>query len=358
MGGRITGLLAAVFFLSTPMFFLGAGSALIDPLPVLGISLVLCTVIALEGGAVLCGVVQGLTLGCALWAHSQTVLFIPLSIAALALQKGWREPRAFFLQASVLLGIAGLIAAWPYGRNLLLFGSIISDNPAVFALKELRWAEYFAMARGLESWPEKIQYGIFKGWFALEAYALAFWSMSLGVALYLARLQRRHTWAQLRRGDFSQVPEHWLFVTFGIAYDLYRRRLFVCTVGARPDDSIRAIYAGDPAMRCRSRRQRHLPLGASSFSRSRREERFRTLSPPGAIQCRKILRHRSAFRCATYCFWGVSMAIPGGYRGADRISQDRYSPTVARIRGDRVLAQQCYSAIGCIHDEAFRHVLF
>ena len=217
MGGRITGLLAAVFFLSTPMLFLGAGSALIDPLPVLGISLVLCTVIAVEGGAVLCGVVQGLTLGCALWAHSQTVLFIPLTLAALVLKKGWREPRAFLLQAIVLLGFAGLIAAWPYGRNLLLFGSIISDNPAVFALKELRWAEYFSMARGLESWPEKIQYGIFKGWFALEAYALAFWSMSLGVALYLARLHRRHIWAQLRRGDFSQVPDNWLFVTFGVA---------------------------------------------------------------------------------------------------------------------------------------------
>ena len=28
------------------------------------------------------------------------------------------------------------------------------------------------MARGLESWPEKIQYGLFKGWFALEAYSL------------------------------------------------------------------------------------------------------------------------------------------------------------------------------------------
>ncbi len=217
MGGRITGLLAAVFFLSTPMFFLGAGSALIDPLPVLGMSLVLCTVIAVEGKAVICGVVQGLALGCALWAHSQTVLFIPLSIAALALKNGWREPRAFLLQASVLLGIAGVIAAWPYGRNLLLFGSIISDNPAVFALKELHWAEYFSMARGLESWPEKIQYGIFKGWFALEAYALAFWCMSLGVVLYLARLHRRLIWTQLRRGDFSQIPEHWLFVPLGIA---------------------------------------------------------------------------------------------------------------------------------------------
>ena len=217
MGGRITGLLAAVFFLSTPMFFLGAGSALIDPLPVLGISLVLCTVIAIEGAPVICGVVQGLTLGCALWAHSQTVLFIPLSIAALALKKGWREPRAFLLQVIVLLSTAGLIAAWPSGRNLLLFGSIISDNPAVFALKELLWAEYFSMARGLESWPEKIQYGIFKGWFALEAYALGFWCMSLGVVLYLARLHRRHIWTQLRRGDFSQIPEHWLFVPFGIA---------------------------------------------------------------------------------------------------------------------------------------------
>ena len=216
MGGRVTGMLAAVFTLSTPMFFLGAGSSLIDPLPVLGISLVLCSVIAVEGKAVICGVVQGLTLGCTLWAHSQAVLFVPLSIAALTLKNGWREPRPLLLQAIVLLGISGLIAAWPYGRNFHLFGSIISDNPAVFALKELRWAEYFSMARGLESWPEKIQYGILKGWFALEAYSLAFWCMSLGMALYVARLHRRHIWAQLRQGYFSQVPEHWLFVPFCI----------------------------------------------------------------------------------------------------------------------------------------------
>jgi 4-amino-4-deoxy-L-arabinose transferase-like glycosyltransferase len=184
LANRLTGLLSALIFLSTPLLFLGAGSALIDPLPILGMTLVLCTATLVEGSPVRQGTAQGSILGIALWTHSQAVLLVPLATVGIVIYAGWRGKRTLIQQIPVLLCVSGLVAAWPYCRNLALFGSLISDNPAVFALPALDWPAYFSMARGLVSWPEKIQYGLLKGWFAPEAYSAWFWFMTLGTALY------------------------------------------------------------------------------------------------------------------------------------------------------------------------------
>src|SRR5438876_320018 len=71
--------------------------------------------------------------------------------------KNWKKtllPILFLCSASLLVGV------WPYLNNWAIFGSPISDNPAVFAMPELRWNEYFSYARGLNSWAAKIQYGV------------------------------------------------------------------------------------------------------------------------------------------------------------------------------------------------------
>jgi len=213
---RITGLLSALLFLSTPLLFLGAGSSLLDPFPVLGMTLVLCTVTMVEGTPARRGAVQGLTLGLALWTHSQAVLFVPLAVVAIIVNAGWHGLRTFMHQIPVLLGVAGLVAAWPYCRNLELFGSFISDSPAVFALQELNWSQYFSMARGLESWPEKIQYGLFKGWFALEAYSLSFWLMTLGAVLYWRQANRRLRGTYLHQEDTSSLFNRLMLTATGV----------------------------------------------------------------------------------------------------------------------------------------------
>lgn len=183
MASAVTGLIAGSIFVSAPLLVLGAGSALIDPLPVLAMAMLLCVVLTVEGTPTSRGIVHGLTLGAALWTHSQAVLLVPLTVTAVLVRHGLHFPRELARQAAFMLGVAALAAAWPYWRNLLVFGSFISDNPAVFALEKLNWPEYFRMQRGLDSWPDKIQYGIFKGWFALDAYGLAFWFMVAGLAL-------------------------------------------------------------------------------------------------------------------------------------------------------------------------------
>jgi 4-amino-4-deoxy-L-arabinose transferase-like glycosyltransferase len=213
---RTTGLLSALVFLSTPLLFLGAGSALIDPLPVLGMTLVLCTATMVEGSPARRGAVQGLTLGLALWTHSLAVLFVPLAVVAIVVNAGWHGLRTFMHQIPVLLGVAGLVAAWPYCRNLELFGSFISDNPAVFALQKLNWPEYFSMARGLESWPEKIQYGLFKGWFALEAYSLSFWLMTLGAVLYWRQMNLRLSGTHLHHENAPGIFDRLMLTASGV----------------------------------------------------------------------------------------------------------------------------------------------
>jgi len=191
LANRTTATVAALIFLSTPLFFIGASSSLIDALPVTGICLTFCSIVALEGSPVKKGLCQGLILGAALWTHSQAILFIPICIVAALFYNGWRSRSSSLLQITVLLAVAFLVAAWPYGRNIKLFGSLVSDNPSVFAMKKLGWVDYFRMARGLGSWSDRIQNGLLKGWFAFRSFSLSFWVMSLSFVLALSRIPKK-----------------------------------------------------------------------------------------------------------------------------------------------------------------------
>lgn len=180
---RMAGTIGAVLCLSAPLFFLGADASLIDALPVLGFLLIVVCVIATVGTSIRRGTVIGFALGASLWTHSQALLFIPLAVAAIMLWHGSLNWKKAGKESLVALAISVLIGAHPYIRNYMLFGSPISDNPIVFALPALAWTDYFTTGRGLDHWPAIIQYGWFKGWFALEAYGLVFWLALPGLYL-------------------------------------------------------------------------------------------------------------------------------------------------------------------------------
>lgn len=188
---RLTGAMAAMVFISTPLFILGADSALIDPLPVLGFALILATVLGLEGRAMVRGALIGVALGLALWTHSQAILFAPLAVAAIFLSHGLKGWRTALGQSAAMLLAGFVIAGWPYLRNIAIFGSPISDNPQVFAAEGLGWDAYFRFARGLDTWAAIVQYGILKGWFALEAFGWSFWLAAAGMVIFLTGIFRR-----------------------------------------------------------------------------------------------------------------------------------------------------------------------
>jgi hypothetical protein len=213
---RAVGLLAAIVAISAPLLFLGAGAALIDPLPVVGLTLVLATTTPLAGTSRQRALLRGLVLGLALWTHSQAVLFIPLAILGAAIAEGWRDPRSLLAHLGWLLLAAAAVGVWPYGRNVLIYGSPVSDNPLVFALPSLAWPEYFRMQRGYESWSDIVQYGVLKGWFAVEAYALSFWLMTWGAVLYLRSLYASGLWRRVLRGDTGDVPDRIVLVSLGM----------------------------------------------------------------------------------------------------------------------------------------------
>jgi hypothetical protein len=189
------GPLAALLLVSTPMLFLGAASALIDALPVLGVTLAFTALAALSGTWWRRALGLGAMLGLALWTHSQAVLIPLLTLPLLLVQPvlgrkrtAARLPQAI-LTGALALAVALAIGAAPYVRNVGLFGSPISDNPIVFALPSLDWASYFKVQRGLASPAELVQYGLLKPWFAVEAYALVFWLALLALPAW--RVQRR-----------------------------------------------------------------------------------------------------------------------------------------------------------------------
>lgn len=199
---------AGLIFASTPILFLGASSALIDPLPVSGMALALAGLVALRMDGPRAAAAWGLMLGLGLWTHSQAILFPCLLLPLLWWVAGprpgdasvWRQlPRCAGL-AAVAVAVAVVVGGLPYLRNLGIFGSLISDNPVVFAHRPLQWAEYFAWQRGLASFGEILQYGVLKGFFAIEAYSVAFW-LALPGAWKAIGILRRARW-----GDAGRDP--------------------------------------------------------------------------------------------------------------------------------------------------------
>jgi hypothetical protein len=106
-------------------------------------------------------------------------------------------------------------------RNYFLFGSPISDNPAVFALEKLDWNAYFSYGRGLDHWVAKLQYGIFKGWFSFEAYGLLFWFGAAGFVLLLATTPFKRLRSFILSGDRQQEDAAQLYMACGVVIASY-----------------------------------------------------------------------------------------------------------------------------------------
>lgn len=193
--GRLHGVVAAraaaVLFASTPILLLGAASSSIDPLPVLGMVLAMLAVCGLSAPPARRGALVGAALGLALWTHSQAVLFPVLLAPVLALVI-WRDrgptgaPVGAVMVRVATAGLAGLAAmvlvggAW-YLRNVGLFGSPISDTPAVFAEPALQFPAYFSVQRGFTGPVEVLLYGVLKGFFAFDGYGVLFWLALAGL---------------------------------------------------------------------------------------------------------------------------------------------------------------------------------
>lgn len=176
-----SGLLAGLLFISTPLLFLGADSSLIDPLPVSAVVLILLAFIGFDNSSKYFALALGVVLALGLWTHSQAILFLPIVSGLLVILRGLKSFKRVTFEFFTILLISFVIAGWPYFKNYLIFGSPISDNPEVFAMAKLDWKGYFEYARGLDHWIAKVQYGVFKGWFSVEAYGYLFWLMTIGV---------------------------------------------------------------------------------------------------------------------------------------------------------------------------------
>jgi len=204
--GRTTGLSAAIFFLSTPLLFLGAGSALLDATYVTGFAVLVAAIVGVNARPVARGAIIGAVVGLGLWTHSVAILFLPLMLVGLVLHRGLKDIVRLLPEAAAAFAAALLVGAWHYGRNVALFGTPVSDNPAVFALPDLHWDDYFLINRGLGTTASMIQYGILKGWFAPEAFGVTYWAMTVGFAIVLVAALRGPLWQTIWRGSATHEP--------------------------------------------------------------------------------------------------------------------------------------------------------
>lgn len=208
MLGRIAagrcGVWAAIVFVSTPLLFLGASSALLDPITVWGMTTLIAVITGIDEDWFRRSLLIGAILGIAMWTHSQAILFPAYAIAMNSVVSGISSLRRVGAETGLILLTALCISAFPFLRNIAVFGSPISDQPAVFAMPKLAWSEYFGINRGYDSAVDIVQYGVLKGWFALEAYGPAFWLMLVGILLAsFTILVRQHQRSALLSGNLG-----------------------------------------------------------------------------------------------------------------------------------------------------------
>ncbi|HRN87730.1 MAG TPA: hypothetical protein PK271_03935 [Hyphomicrobium sp.] len=182
---REIGLASSLIFLSTPLLFLGAATALLDALYVSALALLVAVICSIDARPYVRGAIVGTVIGLGLWTHSVAILYLPIGLAGLVLYRGLSQPRALAQELFLAISFALLIGGWHYWHNITLFGTPISDNPVVFALPSLHWDDYFVINRGLGTTVAMIQYGVLKGWFAAEAFGLTYWGLAAGFALLL-----------------------------------------------------------------------------------------------------------------------------------------------------------------------------
>lgn len=213
---RRTGIYAALLFLSTPLLFMGAANALIDPLPILGLALVFTTIFSFSAPPLKGGIIQGSILGLTMWTHSQAMLFPPLMIVALLFYNGFGRWKILAMRIAALISSCFIFALWPYLQNYKKMGSLISDSPLIFTLKELAWNDYFIIGRGIEGITAQIQYGIFKGWFSPESYGLNFWILIFALTFFLSRLQIKQWFKTENNHTDNANPKMILWATVAI----------------------------------------------------------------------------------------------------------------------------------------------
>ncbi len=187
---RYTGLFSLLIFISTPLYFLGASYSSIDSLPTLGLTLIAVSTLCIESSLKTRGILIGLALAFSLYTHSQAILFIPIAFALVILQAGLVRMYSNLTEILIVACTAILLAIWPYLRNYWLFGSAVSDSPAVFADPYLDWNSYFKYSRNLSTLGNMIKYGVFKGWFSFKSFGFTYWIMITGLILVIRHVNQ------------------------------------------------------------------------------------------------------------------------------------------------------------------------
>ncbi len=181
LGGvtRAAALLAGLIYLSTPYLYFLAVDNSIDPLRIF-LTIPVLTFCALAKDRLTLGdyAFLGLLLGFGLAGHSLSIILIPVVVAILLFnQPGNWAGKAKSIAAVIVIG--PIVVLPFYFKNVMTFGSLISDAPLLWQIEAFRYAEFVEIQRGLSSTYDKIFTGLLRGFSSLGLFGYAYWAFAL-----------------------------------------------------------------------------------------------------------------------------------------------------------------------------------
>lgn len=209
--------IAPAFVLSVPVFFELVQSAHIDALRVAAFTAAValgCSLLALPsaGAATLAGV----GLACAMLTHSIGILapaiVIPLVIVC------WTGPIPQLMRVvGVIVGVALMLGAPYYLRNIAIFGNPIQDNVPLWDIAALKVKEFVRVSRGLETLLDRLYLGALMPWTRSELFGLLPTALVLVSPFALVRsIARQETsFVSVVAGRSSSLPTQLATVILG-----------------------------------------------------------------------------------------------------------------------------------------------
>jgi len=185
-------LISALLYIGTPIIFVNAISSHIDTIRIATFFLVLCLFYCylLEKSNSLL-LLSAFLSGLALYTHSLNLLILPL-IGWVWLLHERKLSFGFFARGTLFIFLALIVVVPRYMKNVEVFGSPIADFNAVqvWQVESLYFEEWLRLARRLDSWFDRLFFGVGKGLSQPDRFGLAYYVFFVALILYVRDVMR------------------------------------------------------------------------------------------------------------------------------------------------------------------------
>lgn len=207
---KVSGVLTALFLVSTPLFYGLVVQCHIDPTRIAAFTAAIAaTWMAAASPSVWRGLLVGLTCGASMFSHSIGILTLPIAIPIYVLLARRSSLWVHAVAATLMVAVPLLMLALNYSINFRVFGSPIADAVEIWTYPELGVEHSRLVERMMETPVDKLFNGALMGFRKIDLFGPFYFVflLALGVWAWSARSAWLHPIRALRQQEWRQADD-------------------------------------------------------------------------------------------------------------------------------------------------------